>query len=101
MAGLGDSFYEYLLKFWVYKDRTDEKMLETYLNAMKAVRNKLITTSAGYTFLGEYGNGILQNKMGHLACFSGGLFALTAMQSDADIKERDGNMVLFIYVAFD
>lgn len=90
MAGLGDSFYEYLLKFWVYKDKTDAKTLDVYLKAMEAIRNKLVGTSGGYTFLGEYSNGGLQPKMGHLACFSGGLFALSAMQSDIPSSDREG-----------
>lgn len=90
MAGLGDSFYEYLLKYWILKGRSDSKMLKTYLDAMSAIRNKLLSTSNGYTFLGEYGNGNLQAKMGHLACFSGGLFALTVMQGDLDREEKKG-----------
>jgi mannosyl-oligosaccharide alpha-1,2-mannosidase len=51
---------------------------------MKAIRQKLIAKSnEGLTFVGEYSGGVLTKKMGHLACFSGGLFALTAMQVDS------------------
>ncbi len=50
---------------------------------MKAAKTKLIGKSAGgLTFAGEYSNGNLNQKMGHLACFSGGMFALTAITVD-------------------
>lgn len=87
MAGLGDSFYEYLIKIWLYKDRTDTKILDTYLKAMEAIRKKLVAKSpGGHTYLGEYSGGNLQPRMGHLACFSGGVFALTYMFA-ADISK--------------
>lgn len=80
---MGDSFYEYLLKYWLYKDKSDPKILKMYLNAMEAVRHKLIAkSSGGLTYLDEYAGAFLAHKMGHLACFTGGLFALTAMYVD-------------------
>lgn len=83
LAGLGDSFYEYLLKYWLYKNRSDTKILKMYLTAMEAVRHKLIAkSSTGLTYLDEYVGSFLAHKMGHLACFTGGLFALTAMYAD-------------------
>ena len=51
-----------------------------YLSAMDAVERHMIRKSpSGLTYAGEYNNGALMNKMGHLACFTGGMFALTAM----------------------
>jgi mannosyl-oligosaccharide alpha-1,2-mannosidase len=83
LAGLGDSFYEYLLKYWLYKDRKDARILKMYLSAMEAVRNKLVAkSSGGLTYLDEYVGSFLAHKMGHLACFTGGLFALTAIYVD-------------------
>lgn len=90
LAGLGDSFYEYLIKYWLYKDRDDSKILGMYLKTMKAVRSKLVVSSGGHTFLGEYSGGSVQNKMGHLACFAGGMFALTSMQDAKYVEEADG-----------
>lgn len=90
LAGLGDSFYEYLLKYWLYKDRQDPKTLDMYLKTMKAVRSKMMKNSSGFTFLGEYSDGNVQAKMGHLACFTGGMFALTAMQDRKFINENEG-----------
>lgn len=84
LGALADSFYEYLLKLWVYGNKKDDALLEKYLRAMKAARSHLIGKSTnGLTYAGEYSHGRLQAKMGHLACFSGGMFALTAMKVDS------------------
>lgn len=75
LGALADSFYEYLLKLWIYGNKKDDKLLDTYLNAMEAAKNKLIGKSqAGLTFAGEYQGGRLAYKMGHLACFSAGRY---------------------------
>ena len=51
---------------------------------MATAQQKLIgKSSAGLTYAGEYSNGHLAAKMGHLACFTGGMFALTSMQIDS------------------
>lgn len=80
VGGLADSFYEYLLKLWLYKNKSDKKLLEQYLTAMRGVRDKLIRKSANnFVYAGEYSSNQLAPRMGHLACFTGGMFALTAM----------------------
>lgn len=35
MGGLGDSFYEYLLKAWLMSDRTDAEARKTYDDAIE------------------------------------------------------------------
>lgn len=101
LAGLGDSFYEYLIKYWLYMDRTDDlKALEMYLDTMKAVRSKLVVQSSGYTFLGEYAGGNVQYKMGHLACFAGGMFALTGMQDTQYVQDKKGNIITSIILIY-
>ena len=90
IGGLADSFYEYLLKLWLYKNKSDKKLLKTYLDAMNGVRDKLIRKSNNnFVYTGEYANNYLSAKMGHLACYTGGLFALTAMYVDdlSDIEK--------------
>lgn len=83
IGGLADSFYEYLLKLYLYKNKSDKSLLDMYLKAMESVERHIIgKSSSGFVFTGEYSNGGLTNKMGHLACFSGGLFALTSMYID-------------------
>jgi mannosyl-oligosaccharide alpha-1,2-mannosidase len=87
-----DSFYEYLLKIWLYKNKTDTSMLRIYLDAIKPVREKLITkSSSGMWFVGdkEENSGLIQ-AMSHLACFSGGMFALTYLYVNS-LNETERN----------
>lgn len=83
LGGLADSFYEYLIKLWVYQGKKDKELLDMYLNAIdSAERNFIRKSKSGFLYAGEYNNGAVMNKMGHLACFTGGMFALTAMAVD-------------------
>ncbi|KAJ8247191.1 hypothetical protein GJAV_G00259790 [Gymnothorax javanicus] len=85
VGGLGDSFYEYLLKAWLMSDKTDAEARRTYDEAVEAIERHLIRKSnGGLTFIGEWKNGHLERKMGHLACFAGGMFALGADGSPGD-----------------
>lgn len=82
MGAMSDSFYEYLLKVWLYKSKRDPQVLKMYLDAMEAIKNKLVRKSkSGLVYLSNYpsyDNSV--KSMDHLACFAGGMFALTAMQ---------------------
>ncbi|CAF0871281.1 unnamed protein product [Brachionus calyciflorus] len=85
IGALGDSYYEYLYKAWLYGDKKDDELLKTYLAAMKAVREKLLDYSPKekMAFFGDLKSGYrLEKKMDHLACFSGGLLALTSKETD-------------------
>ena len=42
VGGLGDSFYEYLIKTYVYTNGQDSTALEIYKDALAAIENKLI-----------------------------------------------------------
>ncbi|XP_055968548.1 mannosyl-oligosaccharide 1,2-alpha-mannosidase IB [Sorex fumeus] len=85
VGGLGDSFYEYLLKAWLMSDKTDHDARRMYDEAIEAIEKHLIKKSrGGLTFIGEWKNGHLEKKMGHLACFAGGMFALGADGSQMD-----------------
>uniref|UniRef100_A0A8C8DP29 alpha-1,2-Mannosidase n=1 Tax=Oryzias sinensis TaxID=183150 RepID=A0A8C8DP29_9TELE len=85
VGGLGDSFYEYLLKAWLMSDKTDTEARKTYDDAVEAIERHLVRKSnGGLTFIGEWKNGHLERKMGHLACFAGGMFALGADGSPDD-----------------
>uniref|UniRef100_A0A8C9SU29 alpha-1,2-Mannosidase n=1 Tax=Scleropages formosus TaxID=113540 RepID=A0A8C9SU29_SCLFO len=85
VGGLGDSFYEYLLKAWLMSDKTDTEARKTYDDAVEAIERHLIRKSnSGLTFIGEWKNGHLERKMGHLTCFAGGMFALGADGSPGD-----------------
>lgn len=57
----------------------------TCFPSSQAIERHLIRKSnGGLTFIGEWKNGHLERKMGHLACFAGGMFALGADGSPDD-----------------
>uniref|UniRef100_A0A2K6SKN2 alpha-1,2-Mannosidase n=1 Tax=Saimiri boliviensis boliviensis TaxID=39432 RepID=A0A2K6SKN2_SAIBB len=87
VGGLGDSFYEYLIKSWLMSGKTDTEAKNMYYEALEAIETYLLNVSpGGLTYIAEWRGGILDHKMGHLACFSGGMIALGA--EDAKEEKR-------------
>lgn len=79
IGGLGDSFYEYLLKAWLMSEKTDEEGKQMYYDAVQSIETHLIRkSSTGLTYIAEWKGGLLEHKMGHLTCFAGGMFVLGA-----------------------
>uniref|UniRef100_A0A674DKR2 alpha-1,2-Mannosidase n=1 Tax=Salmo trutta TaxID=8032 RepID=A0A674DKR2_SALTR len=79
IGGLGDSFYEYLIKSYLMSDKTDEEAKTMYYSALEAIEANLVQKSpGGLTYMAEWRGGILDHKMGHLACFSGGMVVIGA-----------------------
>uniref|UniRef100_A0A8C6UWW7 alpha-1,2-Mannosidase n=1 Tax=Neogobius melanostomus TaxID=47308 RepID=A0A8C6UWW7_9GOBI len=77
--GLGDSFYEYLIKSYLMSDKTDEDAKRMYYSALDAIETNLVQKSqGGLTYMAEWRGGVLDHKMGHLACFSGGMIGIGA-----------------------
>eukprot|EP00020_Sapocribrum_chincoteaguense_P007274 CAMPEP_0170749330 /NCGR_PEP_ID=MMETSP0437-20130122/10339_1 /TAXON_ID=0 /ORGANISM="Sexangularia sp." /LENGTH=731 /DNA_ID=CAMNT_0011088249 /DNA_START=150 /DNA_END=2345 /DNA_ORIENTATION=- len=80
-GALGDSFYEYLLKAYVWSGKRFDRLRRMYDETATGAREHLIRKSAGsypdgnLTFIGEYRNGRFASRMDHLACFSAGMFA--------------------------
>ncbi|XP_069478835.1 mannosyl-oligosaccharide 1,2-alpha-mannosidase IC isoform X2 [Ambystoma mexicanum] len=88
VGGLGDSFYEYLIKSWLMSARRDHEAKLMYYDALEAIETHLVKRSAGgLTYIAEWRGGILDHKMGHLACFSGGMIALGAEDAREDKKK--------------
>ncbi|KAL0967398.1 hypothetical protein UPYG_G00251720 [Umbra pygmaea] len=91
VGGLGDSFYEYLLKAWLMSDKTDEERKKLYYDALQAIETNLIRkSSSGLTYIAEWKGGLLEHKMGHLTCFAGGMIALGA---DGAPEDRTGHQM--------
>ncbi|XP_060609238.2 mannosyl-oligosaccharide 1,2-alpha-mannosidase IA [Anolis sagrei] len=89
IGGLGDSFYEYLLKAWLMSDKTDEEGKQMYYNAVQSIDTHLIRkSSTGLMYIAEWKGGLLEHKMGHLTCFAGGMFVLGADGAPADKTGR-------------
>ncbi|XP_068609582.1 mannosyl-oligosaccharide 1,2-alpha-mannosidase IA [Brachionichthys hirsutus] len=85
VGGLGDSFYEYLLKAWLMSDKTDEEGKKMYYEALQAIETNLMRkSSSGLTYIAEWKGGLLEHKMGHLTCFAGGMIALGADGAPGD-----------------
>ncbi|KAI6186259.1 Alpha-1,2-Mannosidase [Aphelenchoides besseyi] len=88
LGALGDSFYEYLIKGYIQTNKTDKQAYNMYKNVSRAIRDKMIFTSkSGLKYVAELRNSIPEHKMGHLACFCPGMFALEAdLEQNPDEK---------------
>jgi mannosyl-oligosaccharide alpha-1,2-mannosidase len=77
LGSFGDSFYEYLLKYWLLTGKTNVMYRDMW---DRAARHILETSRAA-------GDHVVPNgletgmTMEHLACFSGGLFALSYVET--------------------
>uniref|UniRef100_A0A915LEK1 alpha-1,2-Mannosidase n=1 Tax=Meloidogyne javanica TaxID=6303 RepID=A0A915LEK1_MELJA len=89
VGALGDSFYEYLLKVWLFDEKRDKKLWETYKNAILAIENKLLFKSkpSNLWYFAEMKGTRTEHKMDHLACFTAGMFALQSLH-ETDINQR-------------
>ncbi|OWA50314.1 Mannosyl-oligosaccharide alpha-1,2-mannosidase IA [Hypsibius exemplaris] len=83
VGAFGDSFYEYLSKAWLQSAGTDIEAKEMFYPAMDALEGHLLQTSAsGLKYFAKLEESrALSHKMEHLACFIGGLYALSAKDS--------------------
>lgn len=96
LGALGDSFYEYLLKLWIYHGgrnnpgvEVDELGRAAFDDSMDAVQKNLVHTSAQskLLYLSDMKNTKAIHKMGHLACFMGGLYALAMKGASPELSE--------------
>uniref|UniRef100_A0A914MF67 alpha-1,2-Mannosidase n=1 Tax=Meloidogyne incognita TaxID=6306 RepID=A0A914MF67_MELIC len=89
VGALGDSFYEYLLKVWLFDEKRDKKLWETYKNAILAIEKKLLFKSkpSNLWYFAEMKGTRTEHKMDHLACFTAGMFALQSLH-ETDINQR-------------
>lgn len=72
MGGLGDSFYEYLLKSWIQSGKTDEDAKVMFVEAMQAILAQMLKTSpGGLMYIADLKYDKLEHKMDALACFAG------------------------------
>lgn len=93
LGGLGDSFYEYLIKSWVLSGKKDEQARSMYENAMKAAEESMLrkTPTSNLMYFGELRSGRLDPQMGHLTCFVGGLYVLSAMTGAIATNSSDNH----------
>jgi mannosyl-oligosaccharide alpha-1,2-mannosidase len=80
-GGSSDSFYEYLLKIYLYDTKMFSKYRERWVAAADSTIDHLASTPVGHpdiTFLGQYDAqaGVFIPLSGHMECFAGGNFLL-------------------------
>jgi mannosyl-oligosaccharide alpha-1,2-mannosidase len=80
-GGSSDSFYEYLLKIYLYDARAFVRYKDRWVTAANSTITHLASNPKGYpdiTFLGRYDgvSGMLVPESGHMECFAGGNFML-------------------------
>jgi len=91
VGALGDSFYEYLYKVWALEGKpAGSPARDRYDRTMSRIDNKLVQVSNKQNiYIAEAKGGQLQHKMGHLACFMGGLYAISGADAPTQaIKDR-------------
>jgi len=85
----GDSFYEYLLKYWLQSGKTDETHLRLYQQAVCGIKKYLIKKSGNYKFLVKLSQERQNSEMEHLTCFAPGMLALGVFHNATDTPEED------------
>lgn len=78
MGGLCDSFYEYLLKYWLYTGKRDQLHHDMYKRVVAGIKKHLIQKRNGHYFLTNYKTDRFIEEQEHLACFVPGMLALGA-----------------------
>lgn len=83
-GALGDSFYEYLIKTWVWggKTRVVQRYKDLFVKAMAGMHDALIRKSGDLTVIGNRLGGPgsePEMRMDHLACFVPGMLVLGRM----------------------
>ncbi|XP_077594080.1 endoplasmic reticulum mannosyl-oligosaccharide 1,2-alpha-mannosidase [Stigmatopora nigra] len=80
LGARADSYYEYLLKQWLQGGKTEDTLLEDYIEAINGVKKHLVRQTGPHklTFVGELSHNRFNPKMDHLVCFLPGTLALGA-----------------------
>jgi len=88
IAAMTDSYYEYLLKMWIYQDKNNGQYQDLYNTAAKSALEYLYKpTNKGDYYLANFINGHTTTTQEHLACFTGGMFALGAAANISGSEE--------------
>jgi len=97
LGARGDSYYEYLLKQYLFTSKTEPHFWNHYEFAIKGIKKNLIKRTgpvgAGLMYIAEYTDSRqLKHKMDHLACFAAGMFALGAVESPPEYTGKKEDM---------
>jgi len=94
LGARGDSYYEYLLKQYLFTDKKEPRYWDRYAEAMRGVHNLLVKREMSHgedalTYIAEANAGSIIKKMDHLVCFLPGLLALGAHRVPEKVDPRD------------
>ncbi|KAK6518321.1 maturation of Asn-linked oligosaccharides protein [Arthrobotrys conoides] len=87
-GAMGDSYYEYLIKMYVYDPRRFRRYMQRWVQAADSTMTYLTSVPAttppsNFVFVGEYSHGrSIALRGSHLACFIGGNFLLGGQMLD-------------------
>lgn len=75
LGAMGDSYYEYLIKLYLYTKKTEPQYLRMYKKSLAGILEHLVFQSSpsGLTYVAEMNNNSPIHKMDHLACFVPGV----------------------------
>mmetsp|Transcript_23969 Transcript_23969/g.32787 ORF Transcript_23969/g.32787 Transcript_23969/m.32787 type:complete len:593 (+) Transcript_23969:53-1831(+) len=94
LGAMADSYYEYLIKLHVFTGSNKENgFRRMWDEAAVLMRQHSVRTSGNSLYVGEIHSGKTNSNMDHLACFSGGMFALAGAATGGiteDIEIGDG-----------
>ncbi|KAE9549711.1 hypothetical protein FO519_007075 [Halicephalobus sp. NKZ332] len=89
LGALGDSFYEYLIKSYLLTNKTDDQALRMHVAASNAIQEHMVFTSkSGLKYVAELRGNNPEHKMGHLACFCPGMFALESQNEKNEERKK-------------
>ena len=80
-GGPGDSFYEYILKYYLLAGKQDDSQREWLQRISKGLKKSLVYRQEDPempVMMVEMAGNRQIKKMGHLACFAGGFWGLTS-----------------------
>jgi len=90
LGGLGDSYYEYLLKRWVLGGKTEPEYRDLYDESMESVLANMVVESFSaeenrtFTFMGEWKKSLV-SEMDHLVCYVPGMLMLGAQGATREL----------------
>jgi len=92
-GAMGDSFYEYLLKYWIYTGKKpSSRYRRMFVDSVMGMKEHLYrhNKATNLYYIAEWRNGQLDDKMDELACFTGGTIALGLIhEAYFDDKQRE------------
>ena len=71
LGALGDSFYEYMVKLWIFTNKQADGYRRMWEESSRGIMNKLVQTSiSGYRYMAQTNDGgrNIEYKMEHLVC---------------------------------